>query len=452
MRKNAASSSDPQVMSWQKLLSSERLRPLEHANGARSPFIADQDMIINSQPFRRLQDKTQVHPLSDNDHVRRRLTHSVEVASIGRALGIHAANRLLAIDGTLESQGVSPGTFGEILYAACLAHDIGNPPFGHFGEDAIRAAFSKVIDNSIGEGLSERQKADLCSWEGNAHGLRVLNSLEKYGDAGGMRLTMATLATFAKYPWSSVDSRSEKQKFGFFEPEESAFGHIARSVGLIPHSGGGWYRHPLAYLVEAADDLAYAVGDLEDGLELNLVSFDEIETVFEGLIHRQEAKSRLRSDRHRLEFLREDVVYSVVEDVAEKFVNQHSTILRGKLPKDLLSLSQFGSTIKRAKELTAEKIFQAPQKAGVEVASFDVLGTLIDRIANALISINRKGNRLREHKRLIEFTLGRDQAWIEARSDFHLLLATADYVAGMTDSYATKVYRHIKGIDFSVGR
>jgi len=452
MAKKAASSSDPPVMSWQKLLSSERLQPLEHANGARSPFIADQDIIINSQPFRRLQDKTQVHPLSDNDHVRRRLTHSVEVASIGRALGRHAAKRLLANDETLASQGVSQETFGDILYAACLAHDIGNPPFGHFGEDAIRTAFSRVIENPLCEALTEQQKADLCYWEGNAHGFRVLNSLEKYGSAGGMRLTVATLATFAKYPWSSVDCPQDKRKFGFFEPEEGDFGDVARRVGLIRHSDGGWCRHPLAYLVEAADDLAYAIGDLEDGLELNLVSFDEIETIFRDLIRRREATDRHLSARHRLEFLREDVVQIVVEDVAEKFVKQHRAILGGNLRRDLWPSSRFGTTIETAKKLTAKKIFQAPQKAGVEVASFEVLGTLIDKISTALLTLKRGGKRLREHTRLIEFTLGREQSWIAAQGDYGLLLTTADYVAGMTDSFATKVYRHITGIDFSVGR
>lgn len=228
MAKKAVKSSDPPEMSWEKLLSKERLRPLEPANGARSPFIVDQDIVINSQPFRRLQDKTQVHPLSDNDHVRRRLTHSVEVASIGRALGRYAAKGLVANDSQLEAQGVSQETFGEILYAACLAHDIGNPPFGHFGEDAIRTALIKIMDNPMCEPLSEQQKADLGYWEGNAHGFRVLNSLEKYASAGGMRLTVATLATFAKYPWSSVDPRlPDKKKFGFFQSEEDDFGDVA---------------------------------------------------------------------------------------------------------------------------------------------------------------------------------------------------------------------------------
>jgi len=193
MRERNVRSIRPPKMSWTRLLSDARLttsKSVEQPSDARSPFVADQDIIINSQPFRRLQDKTQVHPLSDNDHVRRRLTHSLEVASIGRALGQSAASLLLKQSSKLSEEGVSPERFGDILYAACLAHDIGNPPFGHFGEDAIRTSLSKIIESEEVEGLTEQQEADLLGWEGNAHGFRVLSSLERYQSDGGMRLTL----------------------------------------------------------------------------------------------------------------------------------------------------------------------------------------------------------------------------------------------------------------------
>ncbi|HAN90830.1 MAG TPA: deoxyguanosinetriphosphate triphosphohydrolase [Nitrospira sp.] len=455
MGKSKAKSSDPPVMSWKKLLSEDRLKPIEQTSGARSPFVVDQDIVINSQPFRRLQDKTQVHPLSDNDHVRRRLTHSLEVASIGRALGKCAAKRLLQNHQHLAEEGVSPETFGEILYAACLAHDIGNPPFGHFGETAIQTALNKMIESPLCMDLNEQEKGDLGGWEGNAHGFRVLNTLEKYQDDGGMRLTVATLATFAKYPWSSVSQRGKanKGKFGYFQCEQAAFSQIAQHVGLLEDPSGGWCRHPLAHLVEAADDIAYAVGDLEDGCELKLVSFDEIKAIFKDIRYRDEVTDSRRSERRRLEFLREDVVQNAVEDVAETFCKKHTDLLAaGRLPEGILPLSRVGGMIKKAKERATEKIFQAPQKAGIEVASFEVIGTLIEKIVTALLTIRREGKGSREHRRLIEFSLNKKIDWIIAQPPFELLITTADYVAGMTDSYALRMYRHMKGIDFSVGR
>lgn len=453
MTKSKAKLNEPPVMSWRRLLSGERLKPLEYANGARSPFVVDQDIVINSQPFRRLQDKTQVHPLSDNDHVRRRLTHSLEVASIGRALGKHAANLLLRNHSHLEEEGVSQEAFGDILYAACLAHDIGNPPFGHFGETAIQTALNRIIASPLCETLSEQEKADLGNWEGNAHGFRVLNTLEKYQDDGGMRLTVATLATFTKYPWASVSQRGkDKEKFGFFQCEQAAFSQVAQQVGLLADPSGGWCRHPLAHLVEAADDIAYAIGDLEDGCELKLVSLDEIDALFKDIIRRTEVRDRRRSERRRLEFLREEVVQNAIGDVAETFVNQHPALMAGQLRQGILPLAGIGGLIKAAKQRATEKIFQAPQKAGVEVASFDVLGTLVEKIATALLTIRHEGKASREHRRLIEFTLNKKVDWITPRRDFDLLLTTADYVAGMTDSYALKIFRHMTGSDFSVSR
>lgn len=455
MGKNSGRSSSPVRMSWERLLSKERLQPLDPAdqpNDARSSFVVDQDIIVNSQPFRRLQDKTQVHPLSDNDHVRRRLTHSLEVASIGRALGLASAKLLLDRNPKLEQEGVSPVTFGEILYAACLAHDIGNPPFGHFGEDAIRTALQKVIESQLVDPLSEQQKADLLEWEGNAHGFRVLNTLEKYPGDGGMRLTTATLATFTKYPWSSLDKRRQtKRKFGYFQPETVAFAQVARVVGLIEDSSGGWCRHPLAHLVEAADDIAYALGDLEDGRELQLLTFNEIRDLLVSVRPCSEVDDTLRSERRRIEFLREDFVRFAVQDVAATFVSQHDALLMGQLKNGLLPVSKVGKLIDACKELAKKKIFRAPQKAGIEVASFDVIGALIEKTVTALVKLKREGKSAREHRRMIDFTIGRPTEELVARSDFELLLLTADYIAGMTDSYATRTFRHIKGIEFSTG-
>ena len=277
-------------MSWNKLLNEDRLcrpknRPLRPEG--LNPFFEDEDRIVFSQPFRRLKDKTQVHPLSDNDHVRTRLTHSLEVAAIGEALGNLVGNVLTHRGSILNTRAAD---IGMIVRAACLAHDIGNPPFGHVGEFAIREWFGMKIKSL--KKLNAHQKADLCNFDGNAQGFRIVTELENYKGDGGLQLTYVTLAALMKYPWSSIADPTGQRKFGFNESELKYAKTVADKVGLIelkPDKKGKkgmnrWCRHPLAYLVEAADDICYSIIDLEDGVEMGAFTFEMYENLIKEFI------------------------------------------------------------------------------------------------------------------------------------------------------------------------
>ncbi len=273
-------------MDWKTLLGEQRLERPDasrcRSQPGRSPFQQDLDRIVFSAAFRRLAHKTQVHPLSDNDHVHTRLTHSIEVASVGRSLGTMVGSQ---IADSLNDPQVTADTFGYIVQAACLAHDIGNPPFGHSGEDTIRRWFNSPERSSeiFGLDMEDVEKNDLKYFEGNAQGFRILTQLENCRWSGGLQLTYAVLGTFAKYPRSSVihpipnDSYVGGKKIGFFDSERGYFEQVASGVGLIERNRQlhYWCRHPLAFLVEAADDICYAIIDIEDGFALGYLTFEE---------------------------------------------------------------------------------------------------------------------------------------------------------------------------------
>ena len=267
-------------MDWHQLLNKARLggRSAKDESG-RTAFLRDHDKIIFSGAFRRLARKTQVHPLATNDHVHNRLTHSLEVSCVGRTLGIRVGERLQQRQ--LLPDTVSATDLGDIVQSACLAHDIGNPPFGHTGERAIRAWFQERGQRFLAM-LAPEQQSDLTFFEGNAQGFRIITKSEYHQYDGGMRLTYATLATFLKYPWLSVDATdsngasSKPGKYSAFVSEADAFREVAAATGLREIAPGRFCRHPLAYLMEAADDFCYAIIDLEDGLEMDLLHWDEV--------------------------------------------------------------------------------------------------------------------------------------------------------------------------------
>ena len=267
-------------MDWHQLLNKARLggRSAKDESG-RTAFLRDHDKIIFSGAFRRLARKTQVHPLATNDHVHNRLTHSLEVSCVGRTLGIRVGERLQQRQ--LLPDTVSATDLGDIVQSACLAHDIGNPPFGHTGERAIRAWFQERGQRFLAM-LAPEQQSDLTFFEGNAQGFRIITKSEYHQYDGGMRLTYATLATFLKYPWLSIDATdsngasSKPGKYSAFVSEADAFREVAAATGLREIAPGRFCRHPLAYLMEAADDFCYAIIDLEDGLEMDLLHWDEV--------------------------------------------------------------------------------------------------------------------------------------------------------------------------------
>lgn len=372
-------------MRWLELLSTIRLgSKKQNTEQARSPFHKDYDRIIFSQSFRQLNRKTQVHPLTQHDGIHTRLTHSLEVSCIGRSLGMLAAEK---IQHHLPTW-VSPADIGAIIQAACLAHDIGNPPFGHAGEYAIRDWFD-VAFKSKKYDFSFEQWADLRQFEGNAQGLRVLSRLDYHPEDGGMRLTCATLGAYLKYPWLSTTledpapSSHLRPKFGCYRTEKEILKQIAEQLGLIQLGDYHYCRHPLTYLLEAADDICYALIDLEDGIVLNMLQYEEVEPIFINLIADYGIPEELGKNcswQQKIAALRGRAMKRLVDEVTSAFANHHDELLAGKLPKGLLSYCSpdIEEGINKAKTLARDKIFNHRSKADLELLAHASLQHLLD--------------------------------------------------------------------------
>ncbi|WP_313043316.1 deoxyguanosinetriphosphate triphosphohydrolase [Acinetobacter sp.] len=375
-------------MRWLELLSTVRIGSNKHSSEqARSPFHKDYDRIIFSQSFRQLNRKTQVHPLTQHDGIHTRLTHSLEVSCIGRSLGMLAAEK---IKDELP-MWISPADVGAIIQAACLAHDIGNPPFGHAGEYAIREWFDDASHTNFLKDLSPEEEADVRQFEGNAQGLRLLTKIDYHPNDGGMRLTYATLGAYLKYPWLSktIASQgnkpaSQRAKFGCYQAEKDILQQIAEQLGLIQLGEYHYCRHPLTYLLEAADDICYALIDLEDGIILNMLNYNEVEPIFLDLVGDYGIPAELAMTdttwQQKIAALRGRVMKRLVEEVTTAFARHHNEILTGQLKGSLLQYcsEDIECGINRAKELARDKIFEHPQKAGLEIIAYQSLQNILD--------------------------------------------------------------------------
>ena len=375
-------------MRWLELLSTVRIGSKKQSTEqARSPFHKDYDRIIFSQSFRQLNRKTQVHPLTQHDGIHTRLTHSLEVSCIGRSLGMLAAEK---IKDELPVW-ISPADVGAIIQAACLAHDIGNPPFGHAGEYAIREWFDDASHTDFLKDLSPEQQADVRQFEGNAQGLRLLTKIDYHPNDGGMRLTYATLGAYLKYPWLSktIESQgntpaSQRAKFGCYQAEKEILKQIADQLGLIQLGEYQWCRHPLTYLLEAADDICYALIDLEDGIILNMLSYEEVEPIFLNLLGDYGVPAELSMPyttwQQKIAALRGRVMKRLVDEVTTAFAKQHFQILSGQLKGSLLQYctEDIEIGIDCAKNLAREKIFEHPQKSGLEIIAHQSLQHILD--------------------------------------------------------------------------
>ena len=375
-------------MRWLELLSTIRIGSKKQiTEQARSPFHKDYDRIIFSQSFRQLNRKTQVHPLTQHDGIHTRLTHSLEVSCIGRSLGMLAAEKIkdhLPV-------WISPADVGAIIQAACLAHDIGNPPFGHAGEYAIREWFDDASHGNFLQALSAEEQADVRQFEGNAQGLRLLTKIDYHPNDGGMRLTYATLGAYLKYPWLSktIASQgdrpaSQRAKFGCYQSEKEVLQQIAEQLGLIQLGEYHYCRHPLTYLLEAADDICYALIDLEDGIVLNMLSYEEVEPIFLDLIadygRPEELSIPSSTWQQKIAALRGRVMKRLVDEVTSAFAKHHFEILSGQLRGSLLQYctEDIERGIERAKNLARDKIFEHPQKAGLEIIAHLSLQNILD--------------------------------------------------------------------------
>lgn len=417
---------------------------------SRSAFEQDYDRIIFSHPFRRLQDKTQVHPLPEHDFVHTRLTHSLEVSSVGRSLGKRVGEIILQRHPELNKD-FSLFDFGAIVAAASLAHDLGNPPFGHAGEDAISDFFIHHSQGiSFRERVSEDEWADLIKFEGNAQGFRILNK-NQYG----LKLTFATLGAFTKYPCPVLFNRDRmkrsQKKFGFFQTEKNIFKEVAGQLELIQVSEFVSARHPLAFLVEAADDICYSIIDLEDGCNLGLVSYEEAKILFEGVITKNKTKlgklEHLSSKQEKIGYLRALAIGDLMDECSSLFLEYERSILNGSFDQALADHCSSKSGLKDIIEVSIEKIYRARQVVEIEAAGHEVLPGLLEEFTKAgLYLMDGSKSRKYENLQLLFPEETRTGILEEPTSVYNMLRLTMDFISGLTDRHALSLYRKIKGI------
>ena len=449
---------------WARLFSAQRLGSNKKApaqDSARSSFHKDYDRLVFSHSFRQLNQKTQVHPLTNQLGIHTRLTHSLEVSCIGRSLGIMAAEKLHdKLDGGLPN-GVAPADVGVIVQAACLAHDIGNPPFGHAGEYAIRDWFMHSERQTILQNMSSNERLDLLAYEGNAQGFRILTRNEHHPDAGGMRLTCATLGAFMKYPWLATHSNeayqdkamSNVQKFGCFYSEAAQLEQLAACLSL-PRSKhhDGFARHPLAYLLEAADDICYALIDLEDGINLNMLTYAEVAAIFYELIGERPSTISLpahMSVRQHLASLRSRAMMRLVNSVTDAFVANSDAMLAGTLQGSLFAHCDVAvqSGITQAKDLAREKIFNHPSKVRMELMANQCLHRLLDAFMPLAWTNEISTPMSFEQQRLLMLLKPHFDEHHRFLSDdiYQNMLNVLDFITGMNDHEAYRLAQELQG-------
>ncbi len=386
------------MMKWEQLLSLKRQgdkgkRLRKEQDDTRLGFEVDYDRIIFSSAFRSLQDKTQVIPLSKTDFVHTRLTHSLEVSVVGRSLGRLVGKKIIEKYPSLkEVHGFQMNDFGAIVAAAALSHDIGNPPFGHSGEKAIGEYFKIGKGLKYKDQLSDKQWQDLVDFEGNANGFSVLTS-SRPGNEGGIRISFATLGAFMKYPKESLPKKPTSniadKKYGFFQIDKTFFEEVAEELGMIPNKTGddiGFERHPLAYLVEAADDICYTIIDFEDGINLGLVSEDYALEYLIKLVKDSIDSAKfhtLTTREDRLAYLRALAIGSLINDAVKIFIENEEQILAGKFPYSLMDKSKYKVQLDDIIKLSVEKIYQSREVTEKEISGYRMINNLLDTFITA---------------------------------------------------------------------
>jgi dGTPase len=437
-------------MNWIQLLSSQRAgtKPTSF-EASRSAFEQDYDRIIFSHPFRRLQDKTQVHPLPEHDFVHTRLTHSLEVSSVGRSLGRKAGEVIVQRHPDLKDK-FTLFDFGAVVAAASLAHDLGNPPFGHAGEDSLSDFFLEhPYGKSFQSRVTEAEWTDLLKFEGNAQGFRIINS-NQYG----LKLTLATLGAFTKYPCPALfparDKKKKSQKkFGFFQTEREIFADAATQLGLKPAGTDAWCRHPLTFLVEAADDICYSIIDLEDGCRMGLVNYQDTVELLANILKdnfKPDKLSKIAGQNERIGVLRALTINKLVDECTAVFLEQESAILEGTFDQALSDLCSSARALEAITTLSVDKIYRARHVVEIEASGHEVLPGLLMEFATAGEHIMKKSSS-RKYKNLAMLLPVEMRAEIENQQEVYgMLRVVIDFVSGLTDRHALSLYRKIKGI------
>lgn len=444
------------MMHWEKLLSAKRWGNEDRFKGnqkeARSEFQRDYDRIIFSSPFRRLQNKTQVFPLPGSVFVHNRLTHSLEVASVGRSLGTIFYNRMKDEQPDLDETCPLLIEAGNIVASACLAHDLGNPAFGHSGESAISHYFASGEGKIYQTKVSASQWEDLIHFEGNANALRILTHPFAGKGTGGFALTYSTLASIAKYPCASLAGHKKEniytKKYGFFQSEQSGFEKIAAEMELIRVQDDPvvYKRHPLVYLVEAADDICYNIIDLEDAHRLKILSYAEVEALLLPLCNDPKLPARLSEmddDDAKITLMRAKSISTLIWLCSNVFYNEQEALLKGDFNKSLMDAIEepYLSTMKAIEKISIKKIYNYASVVQIEVAGYKVMGGLLEEFIPAYLE-----NHSKYHKKLVE--LIPKQFLTKENDTYTKILCILDFVSGMTDLYAVELFRKIKGISF----
>ncbi|MBM1105424.1 dNTP triphosphohydrolase [Aurantibacter crassamenti] len=446
-------------MNWEELLSLKRQgdtnkRLRKEQDETRLGFEVDYDRIIFSSAFRSLQDKTQVIPLSKTDFVHTRLTHSLEVSVVGRSLGRIAGKKILEKHPHLsEVHGYRFNDFGAIVAAAALSHDIGNPPFGHSGEQAIGEFFKNGNGQKYQSVLSDKEYQDLIDFEGNANGFKLLTE-SREGVAGGLRLSYATLGAFMKYPKESLPKKPTKhiadKKFGFFQSEKDTFKNIASELGLKQTRNGAdvsYARHPLTFLVEAADDICYTIIDFEDGINLGLISEEYaleylIKLVKNNINTKKYHSLKFKADR--LSYLRALAISTLIGDAVNIFIENEEAILNGDFDVSLLDKSTYEAQIRDIISLSVEKIYRSSEVLEKEIAGYKIISDILNVYTGALI--REKENQASNYDKLMLQTFPK-QYHNEDASIYNILLNCCCYVASLSDSAAVHIHRKISGLE-----
>ena len=446
------------VMEWKQLISNKRLGQ-EHRHTERhddrTEFKRDYDRLVFSAPFRRLQNKTQVFPLPGSVCVHNRLTHSLEVASVGMSLGNDVAQHVIK-EKRPELKDSLFEQIGQIVATACLAHDLGNPPFGHSGEKAIQTFFTEGSGRSLQPLVSAEFWDDITHFEGNANAFRLLTHQFKGRRKGGFVMTYSTTASIVKYPHAS-SAAGKKGKFGFFQSEQATYQRLAEEMGIRRLSAEGeplrYARHPLVYLVEAADDICYEIMDLEDAHKLKIVSFDETAELMLGFFDeetRQRILQRIEDERltdpnEQIVYMRSCVIGKLENECVRAFLEHEEEILDGSFTGSLIAhiSDRQRRAYKRCTEVSVERIYKSRPVLDVELSGYKIMATLMEQMVEAVMHPDRYYS---------QQLIGRvsSQYDIDAEDLETRLMAVIDYISGMTDVYALDVYQKINGISLPI--
>lgn len=436
-------------MEWAKLICDKRLgmeKYHDDRHHTRSDFQRDYDRLIFSSPFRRLQNKTQVFPLPGSIFVHNRLTHSLEVSSVGRSLAHEIALKLKEKYRDINGLHSKFDNIRDIVAAACLCHDLGNPPFGHSGEKTIGTFFSEGPGLKLRQRFTDRQWSDLVNFEGNANSFRLLTHQFKGRRKGGMAMTYSTLASIVKYPFTSLFA-GKKGKFGFFESEEEIFRKVADTLGIPEVEPGKFVRHPLVYIMEAADDICYQIMDIEDAHKLKILSTDQVVGLFLEFFDPQrherlfEIMRSLTDPNEQIAYLRSGVVGTLVENCARVFMEHEEDMLSGTFNGNLIDFlpPRLKDAYEKCSNTAWTKIYCAPMVVDIELAGNRIISFLMNTLVDAVLNPER-------HYSKLLFSIMPQQYDVEGTTDYDRVQSVLDHVSGMTDVYALDLYRKLNGL------